>query len=245
MYNEVLDELVVVKRSGQRVEFNASKIAIAIKSAFDSVYENPDEKKIYKVFEKVLTYINENYKDRKTINVEDIQDIIESKLQSEKYLDVYNSFSEYRKKRAASRKAFAEKQQHKFVKAIEKIQEDNNIKTDSYLSPYNTLYKFGRIVSSEYSKSYVLDSKFVKASEEGNIFIHDIDYFSLGLLSSIHLKLNTNALDDNCIDNLINEVINTQNEINGEIEIDSIDYLLAPFILNKYKFILKRRLSFT
>jgi ribonucleoside-triphosphate reductase (formate) len=243
MYNEVLDELVVVKRSGQRVEFNASKIAIAIKSAFDSVYENPDEKKIYKVFEKVLTYINENYKDRKTINVEDIQDIIESKLQSEKYLDVYNSFSEYRKKRAASRKAFAEKQQHKFVKAIEKIQEDNNIKTDSYLSPYNTLYKFGRIVSSEYSKSYVLDSKFVKASEEGNIFIHDIDYFSLGLLSSIHLKLNTNALDDNCIDNLINEVINTQNEINGEIEIDSIDYLLAPFILNKYKFILKRNLS--
>ena len=30
MHNEVLDDLTVVKRSGQRVPFNASKIAIAI-----------------------------------------------------------------------------------------------------------------------------------------------------------------------------------------------------------------------
>ena len=37
MHNEVLEGLIVVKRSGQRVDFNASKIAIAIKKAFDSV----------------------------------------------------------------------------------------------------------------------------------------------------------------------------------------------------------------
>ena len=30
MWNEVLEDLIVVKRSGQRVDFNASKIAIAI-----------------------------------------------------------------------------------------------------------------------------------------------------------------------------------------------------------------------
>ena len=77
MWNEVLENLVVVKRSGQRVEFNASKIAIAIKKAFDAVYQEPDEKQIYKVFENVLKYINNNYGDRKTINVEDIQDTIE------------------------------------------------------------------------------------------------------------------------------------------------------------------------
>ena len=82
MYNEVLENLVVVKRSGQRVSFNASKIAVAIKKAFDSL-QVYDEKKVYKVFEKVLSYINENYKDRKTINVEDIQDIIENILKNE------------------------------------------------------------------------------------------------------------------------------------------------------------------
>ena len=65
MWNEVLEDLIVVKRSGQRVDFNASKIAIAIKKSYESVYENVNEKDVYKVFEKVLTYINENYKERK------------------------------------------------------------------------------------------------------------------------------------------------------------------------------------
>ena len=38
--NEVLENLIVVKRSGQRVNFNSVKIAVAIKHAFDS---NSDE----------------------------------------------------------------------------------------------------------------------------------------------------------------------------------------------------------
>ena len=54
MWNEVLENIVVVKRSGQRVEFNASKIAIAIKKAFDAVYQEPDENQIYSVFESVF-----------------------------------------------------------------------------------------------------------------------------------------------------------------------------------------------
>src|SRR5574344_1190455 len=243
MHNEVLDDLTVVKRSGQRVPFNASKIAIAIKKAFDSVYTEPNEKQIFKVFEKVLTYINDNYGERKTINVEDIQDIIETKLQEEKFIDVYNSFNEYRNKRTASRKVFAEKQQHKFVKAIEKIQEENNLKTDSYLSPYNTLYKFGRIISSEYTKSYLLDSKFVRAAEEGYIYLHDVDYFSLGLLSNIHLKVQNKLLDDSCIDHFLTEIIKAQNEINGEIAIDSIDFLLETWTISKYKNLFKKYLT--
>ena len=57
MWNEVLESLVVVKRSGQRVEFNASKIAIAIKKAFDAVYSEVDEKQIYNIFEKYLNIL--------------------------------------------------------------------------------------------------------------------------------------------------------------------------------------------
>ena len=122
MWNEVLENLVVVKRSGQRVDFNASKIAIAIKKAFDAVYQDPDEKEIYSVFESVLKYINKEYSDRKTINVEDIQDTIEEHLSKLGFEDVHNAFKEYRQKRAASRKVFSEKQQHKFVKVVETIE---------------------------------------------------------------------------------------------------------------------------
>ena len=55
MYNEVLDELVVVKRSGQRVMFNGTKIAIAIKSAFDDIYQTYDENNVNKVYNDVLS----------------------------------------------------------------------------------------------------------------------------------------------------------------------------------------------
>ena len=43
---DFFDEIVVVKRSGQRVNFNDAKIAIAIKKGFDSVYEDYDEKNV-------------------------------------------------------------------------------------------------------------------------------------------------------------------------------------------------------
>ena len=98
-FSDTLTNLIVVKRSGQRVNFNGNKIAIAIKQAFDNVFGDIDEVEVNKVYENVLEFINKNYKDRKTINVEDIQDIIEQELNQEKYLNVYNHFKSYRQKR--------------------------------------------------------------------------------------------------------------------------------------------------
>ena len=120
MEQNAVDNLIVVKRSGQRVPFNGAKVAIAIKKGFDSVYEEYDEKQVNKVYEKVLHYIEKEYKERKTIGVEEIQDIIEDQLKKNGYEDVYQSFSDYRERRAASREAFGVKQQHKFIKAIQK-----------------------------------------------------------------------------------------------------------------------------
>ena len=37
MENNLTSDLIVVKRSGQRVSFNGAKIALAIKKGFDSV----------------------------------------------------------------------------------------------------------------------------------------------------------------------------------------------------------------
>lgn len=233
MYNEVLEDLIVVKRSGQRVSFNASKVAIAIKKAFDSV-DSSDEKKIFKIFEKVLCYINENYRERKTINVEDIQDIIENILYNEKCYTVYNSFKEYRQKRALSRKVFAEKQQHKFVKAIERIGETSLAKCGNKCAD-DLIYDFGKIISCEYTMSYILDSKSTRASEEGNIYIHDLDYFVLGMFPNIHLSINQKLEKDYDIDLLINKIINIEREVYGEIAINDLDKVLETFLLKKFK----------
>ena len=67
MEREFFNDIIVVKRSGQRVNFNATKVAIAVKKGFDSVYEEYDEKEVNKVKEKVLDHIEKEYKDRKTI----------------------------------------------------------------------------------------------------------------------------------------------------------------------------------
>ena len=63
MEKDFFDEITVVKRSGQRVNFSDTKVAISIKKGFDSVYEEYDEKDVYKVKEKVLDYIKKEYKD--------------------------------------------------------------------------------------------------------------------------------------------------------------------------------------
>lgn len=236
MWNEVLENLVVVKRSGQRVEFNASKIAIAIKKAFDAVYQEPDEKQIYSVFENTLKYINKEYSDRKTITVEDIQDTIEEQLKKLGFSDVYTAFSEYRQKRAASRKVFSEKQQHKFVKVVESIE---NI--DPTLTPRKLLHKFGKIISSEYAKSYIFDSKYIRAYEEGNIYIHNLEFFPLGYMSHLNLKLDIKE-DDEYLDEFLSEIINSQSEISSEIGINNLDILLEEYFLNHFQKILKQKL---
>ena len=61
---------------------------------------------------------------------------------------------------------------------------------------YIPLLDFGKTISCEYTKSFVLDNKFVRAHEEGNIYIHNLDYFNLGKLSSTHLMFNNNPEED-------------------------------------------------
>lgn len=235
MHNEVLENLVVVKRSGQRVSFNASKIAVAIKKAFDSL-QVYDEKKVYKVFEKVLSYINENYKDRKTINVEDIQDIIENILKNEKCYDVYNSFKDYRHKRSLSRKIFTEKQQHKFLKAVENISDSSIIKQGCKNS--DVIESLNEMISSEYTKAYVLDNKMNRASDDGNIYINNL-YFPFGKVSKLSLKL---VCEDNIIA-LLNKYIQLQNDVYGEIAICDFDETLEKYFINIFKNDLSIRIS--
>jgi len=233
MNEEVFKDLIVVKRSGQRVSFNGKKIALAIKNAFDQVLTTNNEKHINKVYKEVLEYISKNYNDRKTINVEDIQDIIEKKLKDNKYNNVYEAFSEYRIRRSIFRKAFNIKPQHKFTKAIERIVNDS--KENYYINNYSDeiLLDFGKTISCEYAKTFVLDNKLVRAHEEGSIYIHNLDYFWLGKISSTNIMLNS-EMYKNFPNNFITKLLNLKNEIDGEIAINSFDSVLKPIIISKF-----------
>ena len=112
-----LEELQVVKRNGKKVDFNETKIALAIKKAFDDVLDNIDEeegvpkyseKDMQKVLHDVVDRIKKEYVGKDKIKIEEIQDLIETSLKAKKYDDVYESFTTYRERRAQSRAAFTE-----------------------------------------------------------------------------------------------------------------------------------------
>ena len=233
--DEVFKELVVVKRSGQRVSFNRTKVAIAIDKGFESVYDSYDVKDVNKVNEEVLKTIANNYKTRKTINVEDIQNIIEECLKKLKYDDVYLSFSQYRERRARSREVFEIKSQHKFLKAIEKV--GYLAKSSNNKKPNEVLESFAKIISKEYATSYLIEGKVVKGLEEGVIYLNDLRDYSIGNTSSAHL--NINFQDKTTIDSFINEIIKTvilvKEDQYKEHTLMNFDTLLKPRLLNDFK----------
>ena len=258
MERDFFDNIVVVKRSGQRVNFNDTKVALTIKKGFDSVYEEYDEKIVNKVKEKVLDYITKEYDGRKTIGVEDVSDAIEIILQKMKYNEVYESFKGYRERRAASREAFVVKQQHKFVKAIESLglksaTEENSKRENANVDgdgPMGTMLHFGSTVSREFAKAYLMDNKYSRAHDEGTIHIHDLDFWAMGTTTCMQIDLNKLFKDGFSTGHGFLRTPNSiasysalaaiaiqanQNEQHGGQSIPAFDYYMAPGVLKTFK----------
>lgn len=203
--------LDVIKRNGRKVDFDASKIALAIKKGFDDVNkllesseEQSDSNKTYtskdvnKVYLGVLKNIEKKYKNETRIKIEEIQDLIEIELEKQGYEDVEKSFSDYRERRAQSREAFAnDKKIHKFLKTLEGLglksaneddtkRENANIDGDSAMG---TMLQYGSTVSKEFAKAYLMKKKFSMAHDEGDIHIHDMDFLAMGTTTCMQIEL--------------------------------------------------------
>ena len=188
--NDVFDSLVVVKRSGQRCDFQGEKIAIAIKKAFDSIEHHYESKDINLVYENVLHLIMKRYQNRKTIKIEDIQDLIVEVLNHKGYQDVYVHYQKYRAQRTLTRESFATKEQHKFLKAMEKLglnDSDDPKLVGSMLPPQVMTYEFGKVISEEFAQSFLLDHKTVRNLDSGLLYLHDLDSYPMGCPVSVQL----------------------------------------------------------
>lgn len=205
---DVLTNLKVVKRNGKKVDFDGTKIAMAIKKGFDNInrpddHENVEEriyneKDIQKVFQSVIKRIEKDYKEEEKIKIEDIQDMIEDELSKKGYQDVYESFKAYREKRAQSREMFFDdKKKHKFLKTIEGLglkssgeedlkRENANVDGDTAMG---TMLQYGSTISKEFAKSYLMKKKFADAHEEGDIHIHDMDFMPMGTTTCMQIDL--------------------------------------------------------
>lgn len=196
MTEETFSNMIVVKRDGKKVTFDRTKIAIAIKKGFDSIENETDCKKyteddINKIYNKVIEKIINLKKDR--IKIEEIQDLIEEELKENNYMDVYKSFSEYRENRAQSREIFLdEKRKHKFLKALEKLGLKTKDKAEVILDTKNamqTMSAYGATVSQEFATSYLIKKRFADSHENGDINIHNLDFYPIGTTESSQIDL--------------------------------------------------------
>ena len=248
----LFDTLVVVKRSGQRTSFQGEKIAIAIQKAFNSIDIPYKDEDVNKVYAKVLRKIEKEYNNRKTINIENIQDIIEIILKEEKFKDVYEAFRNYREKRNASRKIFVIKQQHKFLKAIEFLGLDNL--NNEKEQPETTLKRFGNTISTEFAKAYLLDNKSSRCHDSGLIYIESLETMPTGEIDSLEVsftdyiesnnsKLKEKLIESNTVEEYLSNIriilYNLTKEIYGSICLSTFDKDLENIVLKEYKNILK------
>ncbi|MFV0519218.1 MAG: anaerobic ribonucleoside triphosphate reductase [Lachnospirales bacterium] len=204
---KIVDEVNVsiIKRNGKKVDFDGSKIAIAIKRGFDSVINDDSDtnytsEDIQKVYISTINKIVEQSKNGlDKIKIEVIQDMIENELKANNYEDVYQSFSDYRKKRNTSREMFSdEKKLHKFLKTIEGLGlksafEENSKKENANVdgdTAMGTMLQYGSTVSKEFAKAYLMKPKFSQLHNEGAIHIHDMDFFPMGTTTCCQIDLN-------------------------------------------------------
>ncbi len=254
----------VVKRDGKVVSFNDTKIAIAIRKGFvnsrsASSYTEDDHNK---VFTNVMEELNKRYKKEDSVPIEEIQDIIEEELKSLGYTDIFDSFSSYRNRRNESRKAF-QNRQHKLMKAIEALSLKTAIEEDSKRdnanvdgnTPMGTMLQYGSTLSREFAKSYLMNSKFASAHDDGEIYIHDMDFMPMGTTTCCqinleklfkqgfstghgHLRPPKGIITYAALAAIA--IQSNQNDQHGGQSIPAFDFYMAPGVLQTFKKLFKQ-----
>jgi len=257
--------LVVVKRNGKKVDFDATKISLAIKKGFDSVNEQDeetgkykyDEKDIKKVHDDVIKTIEKKYTEK--IKIEEIQDLIEQSLAKKGYAEVHDSFADYRERRSQSREMFVDdKRMHKFLKTIEGLglksaseddtkRENANVDGDTAMG---TMLQYGSTVSKEFAKAYLMKKKFADAHDKGEIHIHDMDFLAMGTTTCMQIELDRlfkkgfstghgylrPPKDISSFSALAAIAVQAnQNDQHGGQSIPAFDYFMAPGVLMTFK----------
>lgn len=173
----------VIKRNGTIVDYDPSKIEIAIGKANEEV--KPKERATKKEIKSILEYI-ENLK-RERLLVEDIQDIIEEQLMSFKHYDLAKKYIIYRYKRALVRKANTTDQSIKeLIDGESEYWNTENSNKNAKIVTTQRDYLAG-ITSTDITRRFLLPEDIVKAHDAGIIHFHDADYFAQNALHNCDL----------------------------------------------------------
>lgn len=167
----------VIKRSGAESKFDVKKIIAAISRANSSVNEENriSDEEIIRISNQVMA---ECKKMKRSMNVEEIQDLVENHLMSEGTHELARKYITYRYNRALVRKSNTTDAQ--ILSLIEcnneEVKQENSNKNPTVNSVQRD-YMAGE-VSKDVTKRFLLPKDVVEAHEAGIIHFHDADYFA-------------------------------------------------------------------
>lgn len=185
----------VKKRDGRIIPFNEDRITRAIFLAAEKVAKKEEEVPDYNLSEQltqeVIRVLNSKYTDS-IPGVEDIQDVVIKVLIETGHAKTSEEYIIYRTERSRIRNS-----KTRLMKAIEEITfedaSDADIKRENANIDGNTamgtMLQYGSAVSKEFCKTHILKPEHSYAHDNGDIHIHDMDFFNMGTLTCCQIDL--------------------------------------------------------
>lgn len=170
----------IIKRDGRKVPFNIEKIANAIFKAAQTC-GGSDMNVAMEVAAEVCSIYERDHAN-KVPSVEEIQDLVEKVLIEKGHAKTAKAYILYRYERTRSREmktnlmCVLNELTFSDAKDSDIKRENANIDGDTAMG---TMLKYGSVSAKEYYGMYVLDPKHSKAHRNGDIHIHDLDFYTL------------------------------------------------------------------
>jgi len=175
----------IVKRDGRAVAFDASKIADAINKAFAASGVAKERSVVDRLTKQVVERIAAGTPAGATVTlptVEGVQDLVEEVLAANGFVQIARAYIKYRSERTRSREMNTLLMQkidqltHAAAAANDTARENANIDADTAMG---TMLKYGSETAKQYYQMSVLSEPFARAHREGDIHIHDLDFYTL------------------------------------------------------------------
>ena len=171
----------IIKRDGRTAEFHQEKIASAVEKAFAACAAMQDRAVADEIAAKVVAKIDEGAIEG-TPTVEGVQDLVEETLIESGFVQTAKSYILYRAERNRVRDVNSRLIQTlkdiTFSKASDSDmkRENANIDADTAMG---TMLKYGSESAKQFYEMCVIDPRYAKAHREGDIHIHDMDFYTL------------------------------------------------------------------
>ena len=173
----------VIKRNGDKVSFDKTKISEAILKANKDV--SGRQKASVKLAKEISKEI-EGY-EKKSLEVEEIQDMVEKKLMENDKYDLAKKYILYREKRAMVRESNTTDISIKeLIDGTNDYWNTENSNKNAKVVTTQRDYLAG-ITSTDITRRFLLPEDVVKAHDEGIIHFHDADYFAQNALHNCEL----------------------------------------------------------